>query len=168
MTTTQAHIDLSPIKQRQRWTWASGDYSVIAARIMLIAERLVDGAGLCAGDAVLDVATGTGNAAIAAACCGYRVTGVDYVEGLLDRGRERAATEGLSVNFIEGDAEDLPFPEASFDTVPVRKAFDALGERGRDRLSADLARLADRHDREPGPTMALPSEYLEAVAVRAS
>jgi ubiquinone/menaquinone biosynthesis C-methylase UbiE len=97
MTTTDAHIDLSAVKERQRWTWASGDDSVIAARIVLMAERLVESAGLCAGGAVLDVATGTGNAAIAAARCGCEVTGVDYVEALLGRGRERAAVEGLTV-----------------------------------------------------------------------
>jgi SAM-dependent methyltransferase len=266
MTTTEAHIDLSAIKERQRWTWASGDYSVIAARIMLMAERLVDAAGLRAGDAVLDVATGTGNAAIAAARCGCEVTAVDYVAGLLERGRERAAVEGLAVTFTEADAEHLPYPDASFDAVlscvgvmftpdheraaaelvrvcrpggtiamanwtpsgfvgrmfqtvaahvpppsllwspglwgteehlrrllghaitdltlspqefvfrfrspaefvevfrdyygPVRKAFDALYD--------DLSALAAQHDRELGPTIAVPSEYVEAVAVRAS
>src|SRR5690349_9763120 len=108
MTATNTHLDLSAIKERQRWTWASGDYSVIAAQIVPMAERLVESAGLHAGDAVLDVATGTGNAAIAAARCGCVVTGVDYVETLLDRGRERAAAEGLSITFSEADAEDLP------------------------------------------------------------
>ena len=270
MTTTEAHIDLSAIKERQRWTWASGDYSAIAARIVLMAERLVDAAGLRAGETILDVATGTGNAAIAAARCGCEVIGVDYVEALLERGRERAAAEGLSVTFTEGDAEELPYPDDTFDAVlscvgvmftpdheqaaaelvrvcrpggtialanwtpagfvgamfrtvaghvpppaglrppglwgaeehlrqllgnaisgltltrrefvfrfrsptefvevfrnyygPVRKAFDALDETGRDRLSVDLAALADRHDREPGPSIALPSEYIEAIA----
>ena len=67
MTTTEAHTDLSAIKERQRWTWASGDYSAIASRIVLMAEQLAESAALRAGDAVLDVATGTGNAAIAAA-----------------------------------------------------------------------------------------------------
>jgi ubiquinone/menaquinone biosynthesis C-methylase UbiE len=67
MATTDTRIDLSAIKERQRFIWASGDYSVIAARIVPIAERLVESANLRAGDTVLDVATGTGNAAIAAA-----------------------------------------------------------------------------------------------------
>jgi ubiquinone/menaquinone biosynthesis C-methylase UbiE len=199
------------------------------------------------------------------------VTGLDYVEALLERGRERAAAEGLSVTFTEGDAEALPYPQASFDAVlscvgvmftpdheraaaelvrvcrpagtialanwtptgfvgamfrtvaghipppagvkspglwgteqhlrqllgnavaelsltrrefvfrfrspsefvemfrryygPVHKAFDALDERGRDQLSADLTELAAQHDREPGPSIAVPSEYLEAIAV---
>ncbi len=82
-----------------------------------MAERLVDAAGLRAGDAVFDVATGTGDAAIAAARCGCEVTGVDFVGALLERGRERAADEGLDVNFGEGDAEDLPYPDDSFDAV---------------------------------------------------
>ena len=97
MTTTGAHIDLSAIKERQRWTWASGDYSVIGARIVPTAERLVESARLRAGERVPDVATGTGNAAIAAARCGCEVTGVDYVGGLMERGRDRAAAEGLAV-----------------------------------------------------------------------
>jgi cyclopropane fatty-acyl-phospholipid synthase-like methyltransferase len=97
MTTTETHIDLSAFKERQRWTWASGDSSVIATRITLMAERPVDAAGLRAGDRVLDVATGTGNAAIAAARGGGGVIGVDYVEALFERGRRRAATEGSVV-----------------------------------------------------------------------
>src|SRR5689334_4524026 len=117
MTTIDTHTDLSAIKERQRWTWASGDYSVIASRIALMAEQLVDSAGLRAGESVLDVATGTGNAAIAAARCGCEVTGVDYVEALLERGRDRAAAEGLSVTFTEGDAEHLPYPDDAFDAV---------------------------------------------------
>jgi SAM-dependent methyltransferase len=270
MTVTDTHIDLSAIKERQQRMWASGDYSAIAARIVLMAEQLVESADLRAGEAVLDVATGTGNAAIAAARRGCQVTGVDYVEALLDRGRERAAAEGLHVTFVEGDAEHLPYPDDTFDAVlscvgvmftpdheqaaaelvrvcrprgkialanwtpagfvgamfrtvaayvppppglrppglwgtrehlqqlfgdaaseltitqrefvfrfrsptefvevfrdyygPVRKAFDALDERGRDRLSVDLAALATRHDRPPGPSIALPSEYIEAIA----
>ncbi len=71
MTTSEAHIDLFAIKERQGWTCASEDYSVIGARIMLTAERLVESARLRAGDRSLDVATGTGNAAIAAARYGY-------------------------------------------------------------------------------------------------
>ena len=79
---------------------------------MLVAEQLVDSADLHAGWRVLDVATGSGNAAIAAARLGCEVVGIDYVPTLLERGRDRAAAEGLDVTLLEGDAEALPFPTA--------------------------------------------------------
>ena len=237
-----------------------------------MAERLVQAADLRAGERVLDVATGSGNAALAAARCGCAVTGIDYVPSLLERGRARAAAEGLEVTFAKGDAEDLKFPDASFDAVlsclgvmftpdqeraaaelvrvcrpggtialanwtptgfighlfrtitrhvppparvrspllwgteervrellggavskleltrrtfvfrfrspddfaqffranygPVHKAFEALDQPGRRRLHDDLAALAAKHDRAQGPSVALPSEYLETVALR--
>jgi len=109
--------DLAAVKARQQKTWASGDFSVIAALIHATAEHLVETADLQAGWKVLDVATGSGNAAIAAARAGCEVVGVDYVPALLERGRERARAEGLAVDFREGDAEALPFPDASFDAV---------------------------------------------------
>jgi ubiquinone/menaquinone biosynthesis C-methylase UbiE len=110
-------LDTRAIKTRQQQTWASGDYASIAARIHPIAERLCEAADLPAGWAVLDVATGTGNAALAAARCGCDVVGVDYVPELLERGRVRARAEGLRVEFVTGDAEDLPFPDGAFDAV---------------------------------------------------
>jgi 2-polyprenyl-3-methyl-5-hydroxy-6-metoxy-1,4-benzoquinol methylase len=102
--------DLTAVKRRQQQTWASGDYGAVAARIVLMAERLVEAADLLAGDRVLDVATGTGNAALAAARCGCEVTGIDYVPGLLERGRARAAAEGLEIAFAEGTPSTWPFP----------------------------------------------------------
>src|SRR4051794_25311956 len=110
-------IDLEAVKQRQQQTWASGDFSMVGARIVLVAEQLCDDADLHAGWRVLDVATGSGNAAIAAARLGCTVVGIDYVPSLLDRARKRAAAESLRVEFLEGDAEALPFPDASFDAV---------------------------------------------------
>src|SRR5690349_12293003 len=116
--TSEPHlIDLAAVKQRQQQTWASGDFSMVGARIVLVAEQLCDSADLHAGWRVLDVATGSGNAALAAARLGCSVVGVDYVPALLERGRRRAAAEGLAVDLVEGDAEALPFPDSSFDAV---------------------------------------------------
>ena len=118
MSTTQTtQPDLVAVKQRQQKMWASGDYSAVAARIAVMAEDMVQAAGLKAGERVLDVATGSGNAAIAAARCGCVVTGTDYVPELLERGRARAAAEGLEVWFAEADAEDLPYRDGEFDAV---------------------------------------------------
>jgi len=115
--TTATTPDLPAITLRQRHVWASGDYAAIGARIPLISERLCDAADLRSGTRVLDVAGGSGSTAIAAARCGCRVVSLDYVPSLLERGRERAAAEGLDVEYVEGDAQALPFPHASFDAV---------------------------------------------------
>ena len=96
-TTTTTQPDLAAVKRRQQQVWASADYAAVAARIVPMAEGLVQAAGLRAGERVLDVATGSGNAAIAAARCGCQVTGVDYVPGLLERGRARAARAGAGL-----------------------------------------------------------------------
>lgn len=109
--------DYTTIKGRQQQTWASGDYHVIAALIVPISELLCDAVDLRAGERVLDVATGSGNTAIAAARRLCEVTGVDYVPALLERGRARAAAEGLRVTFEEGDAEALPVADAAYDVV---------------------------------------------------
>lgn len=109
--------DLVAVKGRQQQAWSSGDFAVVAGRIVLVAEQLCDTADLHAGWRVLDVATGSGNAAIAAARLGCEVVGIDYVPALLERGRERAAAEGLDVTFAEGDAEQLPGSTAEYDAV---------------------------------------------------
>src|SRR5829696_1898901 len=103
--------DLGAIKQRQQKTWASGDYGVIGATLVVISENLCESMDLHAGQKVLDVATGTGITAIAAARRWCDVTAVDYVPELLERGRERATAEHLQVTFVEGDAEAIPFPD---------------------------------------------------------
>src|SRR3978361_352063 len=102
-------VDLTAVKSRQQNTWASGDFSVVASRIVFQAEHLCETADVQAGWRVLDVATGSGNAALAAARRGCDVVGIDYVPALLERGRIRAEAERLSVEFLEGDAEQLPF-----------------------------------------------------------
>jgi SAM-dependent methyltransferase len=273
MTTTETSApDFAAIKARQQLVWTSGDYHAVAARIVPMAERLVEAADLPAGAKVLDVAAGSGNASLAAARSGCEVTGLDYVPELLERGRVRAAAEGLPVDFVTGDAEDMPYEDASFDAVlscvgvmfapdqeraaaelvrvcrpggtialanwtpasfvggifrtvgkhvpppagvqppglwgtrerleellgdsvsdlsvtqrayvfrfrsaaeftdffrvnygPVRKAFEALDEAGQRQLHADLTALATEYDRGPGPSVAIPSDYLEVIATR--
>jgi SAM-dependent methyltransferase len=147
---TPPHPDLDAVKQRQQQAWASGDYHAVAARIMVVAERLVDSADLHAGWRVLDVATGSGNAAIAAARLGAEVVGVDYVPSLLDRAEARAIAEGLSVELIEGDAEALPFADASFDAVT--SVFGSMFAPDHERVAAELLRVT-----RPGGTIALAS-----------
>ena len=127
------------VKQRQQATWASGDFSVVAARIVYQAEQLCETADLQAGWRVLDVATGSGNAALAAARRGSESVGIDYVPALLDRGRTRAEAEHLSVEFLEGDAEQLPFPDASFDAVV--SVYGAMFAPNHKRAASELARV---------------------------
>jgi SAM-dependent methyltransferase len=92
-----------------------------------------------AGEQLLDVATGSGNTAIAAARRGCEVTGIDYVPALLERGRERAAVERLPVTFLEGDAEDLPFPDESFDVVT--SSFGVMFAPDQERAASELLRV---------------------------
>jgi len=131
--------DFSAIKARQQKTWASGDFSVIAALIHASAEQLVQSADLQAGWRVLDVATGSGNAALAAARCGCDVVGVDYVPYLLDRGRLRAEAEGLAVDFRVGDAESLPFPDGAFDAAI--SIYGVMFAPDQERAAAEMARV---------------------------
>jgi SAM-dependent methyltransferase len=142
--------DLAAIKERQQQTWASGDFAVVAARIVLVAERLCDSADLHAGWRVLDVATGSGNAAIAAARLGCTVVGIDYVPALLARGRQRAAAEGLDVELLDGDAEALPFADASFDAVT--SVFGAMFAPDHEKAAAEFCRVC-----RPGGVIALAS-----------
>ena len=142
--------DLAAVKQRQQAAWASGDFAVVAARIVLVAEHLCDTADLQAGWRVLDVATGSGNAAIAAARHGCIAVGVDYVPALLERGRRRADAEGLAVELLEGDAESLPFADASFDAVT--SVFGSMFAPDHAKAAAELLRVC-----RPGGTIALAS-----------
>lgn len=116
-STTEQTTDLAALKRRQQATWASGDYAAVATLIVPVAERLLDLADVPAGARVLDVATGSGNAALAAARFGCDVTGTDYVESLLERARERAAAERLTIDFALGDVEHIEYPSGSFDAV---------------------------------------------------
>jgi ubiquinone/menaquinone biosynthesis C-methylase UbiE len=148
--TTAPSLDLATVKVRQQATWASGDYAEIATLIVPVAERLSDTADLRAGWTVLDVASGSGNAALAAARLGGVVTGIDYVPVLLERGRERAAAERLRVDFRPGDAEEIPFPDESFDAVI--SVFGSMFAPDHYRAAAELTRVT-----RPGGTIALAS-----------
>jgi SAM-dependent methyltransferase len=142
--------DLAAVKARQQATWSSGDYSAVATLIVPVAERLLDLADIPSGARVLDVATGSGNAALAAARFGCRVTGIDYVESLLDRGRERAAAEHLAVEFALGDAEHIEYADASFDAVV--SVFGAMFAPDHRRTAAEMLRVT-----RPGGVLALAS-----------
>jgi ubiquinone/menaquinone biosynthesis C-methylase UbiE len=117
MTSTPTTPDLAAVKAKQQRTWSSGDYAVVGATLQIMGEELCEAAGLHPDQRVLDVATGNGGTAIAAARRFCIVTGVDYVPELLDRARQRAAAEGFPITFTEGDAENLPCEDASFDAV---------------------------------------------------
>src|SRR5262249_16700184 len=98
--------------------WAAGDYPAIAKRqLWPVGERIVARAGVAPGDDVLDVACGTGNAAIRAAQAGGRVVGVDLTPELFVAGRKLAADADVEIDWLEGDAEDLPVDDESFDVV---------------------------------------------------
>ncbi|HEY6132866.1 MAG TPA: class I SAM-dependent methyltransferase [Rubrivivax sp.] len=109
--------DLAAIKQRQQATWASGDFAVVGTTLQIVGELLAEAADVRAGERVLDVAAGNGNATLAAARRFADVTSTDYVPALLDKGRERARAEALPVQFEVADAEALPYADASFDVV---------------------------------------------------
>jgi SAM-dependent methyltransferase len=117
ITGVPAAPDFAAIKQRQQQTWATGDYARVGSTLVVMAEQLLEAMDLRPGQRVLDVATGNGNAALAAGRRFSEVIGIDYVPALLEQARQRAAAEGLEVAFAEGDAEDIPFPDASFDVV---------------------------------------------------
>jgi protein-L-isoaspartate O-methyltransferase len=117
LATTETKPDYAAIKERQQATWASGDYAVIGTTMQIVGERLCEAVDLRAGERVLDVAAGNGNATLAAARRFAEVTSTDYVGALLERGKARAEAEGLRVTFRVADAEALPCDDAQYDCV---------------------------------------------------
>jgi ubiquinone/menaquinone biosynthesis C-methylase UbiE len=109
--------DLSAVKAKQQAAWSAGDYAIIGRTLQIVGENLCEAVNLRAGERVLDVAAGNGNATLAAARHFAEVTSTDYVPALLERGRARAEAEGLQVTFREADAEALPFADSTFDVV---------------------------------------------------
>ncbi|HWB69171.1 MAG TPA: methyltransferase domain-containing protein [Solirubrobacterales bacterium] len=131
---------LEAIRKAQQQTWSDGDFSMIAGLVMMVAEELAEALEVMPGERVLDVACGSGNGALAAARRSWgNVVGVDFVPSLLERGRERAATERLEIEFVEGDAAELPFEDASFDVVI--SIFGAMFAPDQERAAAELLRV---------------------------
>ena len=139
---------MAAVAGRQQKAWSSGDYGKVGVTLLMMAEHLVEAADLQPGQRVLDVASGNGNAALAAARRFSDVTALDYVPMLLEEGRKRAEAEGLQIDFVEGDAENLPFEDGSFDvalsTLGVMFAPD------QERVAGELLRVV-----RPGGTIAM-------------
>ncbi|OSZ75084.1 class I SAM-dependent methyltransferase [Hydrogenophaga sp. IBVHS1] len=140
--------DLTAIKQRQQATWASGDYSTVGTTLQIVGESLAEAANVCADEMVLDVAAGNGNASLAAARRYAKVTSTDYVQALLDKGRNRAQAEHLPMQFQLADAEALPFANASFDVV--LSTFGVMFTPDHHRAASEMLRVA-----RPGGRIAL-------------
>ena len=132
--------DLAAIKTRQQATWSSGDYHMIGTQIVIVSELLIEALDVHSTERVLDVATGSGNAALAAARRGCTVVGIDYVPSLLARARQRAEAEAVVVDFQEGDAEALAFEDTSVDVVS--SVFGAMFAPNEERTAAELARVS--------------------------
>ena len=132
-------VDLSALKTKQHVAWSSGDYAVVGTTLQIVGEALCEALDLRAGQKVLDVAAGNGNATLAAARRWCDVISTDYVPSLLERGRARADAEGLSVQFKEADAEALGFGDATFDAVI--STFGVMFTPDQDRAAAELLRV---------------------------
>lgn len=145
MSTT---VDIQTLKEAHHKTWASGDYARCAELVTDVGERIVQRAGVTTGAEVLDVAAGTGNAAIPAALAGAHLTALDLTPELFDAGRRRASEAVVEIEWITGDAEDLPFEDERFDHV-----LSSLGVQFVPRhevVAAELVRVC-----RPGGTIAL-------------
>ena len=134
--------DLNALKAKQQSAWASGDYAVVGTTLQIVGEKLAEAADISWDQQVLDVATGNGNATLAAARRGARVTSTDYVPALLERGAERAKAEGLHVAFQTADAEALPFADGSFDAVV--STFGVMFTANQPRAASELVRVCRR------------------------
>jgi ubiquinone/menaquinone biosynthesis C-methylase UbiE len=152
-------MDLEQFKQAQRWVWGLGDYPRFARLLDGAAQQTVERARVHAGERVLDVATGNGNAALWAARRGAQVTGLDLSPVLLDAARQRGTEEGLEVAWRQGDAEDLPFADGQFDRV--LSVFGVIFAPGHERAAGELLRVT-----RPGGTVALTAWAPESVMGR--
>jgi ubiquinone/menaquinone biosynthesis C-methylase UbiE len=132
-------VDLAAVKTRQQAAWSAGNYAVVGTTLQIVGENLCEALDLRAGSRVLDVAAGNGNATLAAARRWCEVTSTDYVSSLLESGRARALAEGYTIRFQEADAENLPFPDGSFDAV--MSTFGVMFTPNQDKAASELARV---------------------------
>jgi ubiquinone/menaquinone biosynthesis C-methylase UbiE len=144
IVTNEASVqpDFDALKKRQHGAWSSGDYAIVGTTLQIVGEELCEALDLRAGQKVLDVAAGNGNATLAAARRWCDVVSTDYVPALLERGRQRATADGLSVTFREADAEALPFDDGAFDVVV--STFGVMFTPNQDKAAAELARVCRR------------------------
>ncbi|HEX8050947.1 MAG TPA: methyltransferase domain-containing protein [Solirubrobacterales bacterium] len=143
--------DLAAITKTQQQTWAKGDFAMVANTVFHVSEQLAEALQILPGERVLDVACGSGNGALAAARRAWGNTiGCDFVPALLERARERAAVERLEIEFVEADAQDLPFEDASFDVV--MSIFGAMFAPDHGKTASELLRVA-----KPGGRIGLAS-----------
>lgn len=131
--------DLKTIKAKQQVAWSSGDYAIVGTTLQIVGEQLAEALDLRAGQKVLDIAAGNGNFTLAAARRWCDVTSTDYVESLLQRGRQRAEADGLPVTFQKADAEDLPFADESFDAVA--STFGGMFSPDQSRTASEMLRV---------------------------
>jgi SAM-dependent methyltransferase len=143
-------VDLAAVKRKQQAAWSAGDYAVVGTTLQIVGETLCEALDLRAGERVLDVAAGNGNATLAAARRWTDVTSTDYVPTLLERGRARASAEGLPVQFEQADAESLPYADASFDVV--LSTFGVMFTPDQEKAAAEMARVC-----KPGGRIGLAS-----------
>jgi ubiquinone/menaquinone biosynthesis C-methylase UbiE len=149
MTTTAvrqtATPELTALKSRQQAAWSSGNYAVVGTTLQIVGEQLCEAMDLRAGSKVLDVAAGNGMVSLAAARRWCDVTSTDYVPALLESGRARATANGLSIKFMEADAESLPFDDTSFDAVV--STFGVMFAPNQAQAASEMMRVCKRGGR---------------------
>jgi len=139
ISTPAPAVDLAAVKNKQNLAWSAGDYAVVGTTLQIVGESLCEALDLRAGERVLDVAAGNGNATLAAARRWCDVVSTDYVPALLERGRTRASAEGLQVQFEPADAENLPHTDHSFNVV--MSTFGVMFTPDQDKAAAEMARV---------------------------
>ncbi len=139
ISTPPSAVDLTVVKNKQHLAWSCGDYAVVGTTLQIVGESLCEALDLHAGEHVLDIAAGNGNATLAAARRWCDVTSTDYVPALIERGRARANAEGLPVRFEQADAENLPYTDHSFDVV--LSTFGVMFTPDQDKAAAEMARV---------------------------